>query len=218
MSCNNKLTKLNLFVFKYFYYSGESISKQDKIENENNIESSAISIGMKKNICHYFFFLQYILILKQKKLILILAETIQQKRKHRSLHGEVTIKCINEIKKKKSEISVDKTGEYYSVSDDQEVYLCINATNKEHDCEFGLCRDCYEKKASPSRKTTRRKPDIDDSTCNHECYSSLDQFFDKQFFTTKYMESVKRRGIAWVSNCNYCNIKFVSMGRNGKIN
>ena len=122
---------------------------------------------------------------------------------------------------KKRKIQEDRKNnnrQHYSVSEKQEVYLCANATNKEHNCKFGLCRDCYLKH-EPSRKTrTRKSPEKDDSMCTHKCYTSLQQFFDKQFFTSKYMEQTQNRGIAWTSHCDECGVKFVSMGRNGKIN
>ena len=44
----------------------------------------------------------------------------------------------------------------YPVSERKEIYVCINATIKEHDCKFGLCRDCYCKHA-PSRSSRKRK-------------------------------------------------------------
>ena len=104
----------------------------------------------------------------------------------------------------------------YAVSDTQEVYLCINATNKEHSCDFGLCRDCYLKDV-PTRIKRRRTTDVDDSLCNHKCFASLHQFFDKQFFAKDYMEQVKKRNISWTSHCAKCKAKFVSMGRNDNI-
>ena len=104
----------------------------------------------------------------------------------------------------------------YAVSESKEIYVCINATNKEHDCKFGLCRDCYCKHA-PSRSSRKRKSDDDDSSCSHKCYSTLHQFFDNQFFTTKYMAQIVKRKIAWTSHCSECNIKFVTKGRNGRI-
>ena len=150
----------------------------------------------------------------------ITAELIQQKRNHGGLRlGEVVVKPINHTPKKKQKVEVktNNTSKLYSVSETQEIYLCINAKNQEHDCDFGLCRDCYLKN-EPSRKASRKKVDVNESSCNHKCFSSLQQFFDKQFFTSKYMDQVKRRSIAWTSNCKKCGIKFVSMGRNGKIN
>ena len=110
-------------------------------------------------------------------------------------------------------ITADAT---YPVSERKEIYLCINATNKEHDCKFGLCRQCYLNH-SPTRKIRRKRSDEDSSCCNHGSLSSLHQFFDKQFFTLKYMEQVKKRQIAWTTNCNECQIKFVCTDRSGKI-
>ena len=104
----------------------------------------------------------------------------------------------------------------YPVSESTEIYLCVNATNKEHHCKFGICGKCYTNK-SPTKKRRNKRSDEDSSCCNHRNVSSLHQFFDKQFFTVKYMEQVKKREIAWTSHCNECKIKFVCTDRNGKI-
>ena len=105
----------------------------------------------------------------------------------------------------------------YAVSERNEIYVCVNATNKEHDCKFGLCSVCYDEKAPSKRSPRKRKSVVDDSSCNHKCYSTLHQFFDNQFFTKKYMAQILKRNIAWTSHCNECNIKFVTKGRNGRI-
>ena len=104
----------------------------------------------------------------------------------------------------------------YSVSETQEVYLCINATNKEHECDFGLCRDYYLKNV-PTRSKRRRKTDEDDSICNHNCLPSLYQFFDKHFFAKDNMEQIKKRGITWISHCAKCKTKFISKNWKGAV-
>ena len=104
----------------------------------------------------------------------------------------------------------------YSVNETQCIYICQNATNKEHECDFGICKPCYVKEA-PKKLSRKRKQDVDDSICNHLCISSLQQFFDKQYFEKDYIANCKKRDISWTTNCAKCNARFVSMNRNGKM-
>ena len=104
----------------------------------------------------------------------------------------------------------------YSVNESECIYICQNATNKEHECDFGICEPCYLKNA-PTRSSRKRKQDVDDSICNHSCISSLQQFFDDQYFEKDYIANCKKRNIAWTTKCAQCNARFVSMTRNGKV-
>ena len=149
------------------------------------------------------------------------AQLVQEKRSPKKVNNIVVTRLNEDTSPvcKKARKQLNETTlqvDTYSVSESKEIYLCINATNKEHSCNFGLCRHCYLKH-EPTRGSRRRRNDEDDSSCNHRNYSSLHQFFDKQFFTIKYMEQVAKRKIAWTSHCNECGIKFVCTGRNGNI-
>ena len=112
-----------------------------------------------------------------------------------------------------------KTEDFYSVSETQEIYICVNATNKEHTCDYGICRNCYIQNDDARRgnRSRRKDFDIDDSACNHKCLHSLQQFFDREFFKKEYMQQVKERNIAWTSRCGLCNIQFVATTKKGKL-
>ena len=106
----------------------------------------------------------------------------------------------------------------YAVSESQGVYLCINAINKEDSCDFGLCGECYSKKAPSRNRSNRGKSyDEDASICNHKYFASLHQFFDKQFFAKDYIKQTENRNIRWSKNCSACGVKFVARNRNGTI-
>ena len=97
----------------------------------------------------------------------------------------------NQTMKDKSK-NTDKN--IYSVNETKCIYICQNATNKEHECDFGICKPCYVKEA-PKKLSRKRKQDVDDSICNHLCISSLQQFFDKQYFEKDYIANCKKRDI-----------------------
>ena len=150
----------------------------------------------------------------------MIAELVGEKLRDCRKSGGVKITTLNKQennKRKVQTVNQERNAKYYSVSEKKEVYLCVNALNKEHDCDFGLCRDCYLKK-EPKRKRRTKRTEDDDSRCKHKCYASLHQFFDKQFFNRKYINQLKQRDIAWTTFCSICKVKFVSTGRNGQIN
>ena len=94
----------------------------------------------------------------------------------------------------------------------------MNATNKEHECDFGMCRHCYSKNdKSKGKRSKRQDYDVDDSECNHKCLHSLQQFFDREFFRKEYMTQIKARNIAWTSKCAICGIQFVAQNKKGTI-
>ena len=139
----------------------------------------------------------------------VTAQFIQKKRKMGTLQQAVKPAVVE----RPSELD-----NIYAVSENQEVYVCINATNKEHECDYGMCRSCYFRNEPSRGKRSRRKDyDIDDSECNHKCLHTLQQFFDREFFKKDYMQQIKERKIAWTSKCGICGVLFVAQNKKGKI-
>lgn len=124
----------------------------------------------------------------------------------------------DELENKMTEVNgksyqVTKTSKY-KVNSKSTVWLCPNAKLKDHECLYALCDLCYRKLAPAKR---RRRGILKQKTCvsggvrcNHNVVLSLEQFFDKQYFTTKWkVQMIQEEGM-FPQKCQDCGNEFVA--------
>lgn len=116
--------------------------------------------------------------------------------------------------KKKNVRKIQFSANEYKVSSESCVWLCPNASTKDHHCEFALCDKCYMEIA-PTRKRRRgmlpkNMDQQGEGRCNHKAILSLVQFFDAQYFTNAWKNKMNMENGFFPTACNKCNRNLVS--------
>ena len=94
----------------------------------------------------------------------------------------------------------------YCVNDRNGIWLCPMVLKGKQECQYGLCIDCYIKKAPKKRRRVRDKcMNTDNNVCRHDLVMNFTNFFDGSYFTKQY-----KKNNTFVGVCGNCKVTFIA--------
>ena len=128
-----------------------------------------------------------------------------EKGKKKELRTEMNESCVEVNLKEKQKRKTIPTNEYY-VNDSNGIWLCPLVLKGKQKCQYGLCSNCYIKKAPKKRRRViDKRGKVHGEICHHGLVMNFTNFFDSGYFTKNY-----KAKNSFVTNCGMCKVQFVS--------